>query len=176
MTNFVYVLHGKGGSPEGSAKTIANLLPARSVPTFRPTLLHTDPTVSAEASYELCTFMPDSLVIGISLGGLLAAKFQEDFPGHNLKVITLVSPTRADNLSLTPGKRPNLIALYSTQDPVIGTRANWEDFTDNAFNVPWMKSHNIDDQKYSIGLFLTEFMQGREPREIIEDLHRFPAF
>jgi pimeloyl-ACP methyl ester carboxylesterase len=171
----IYVLHGRGGSPEGSARTVANLLPSGLPPIIRPFLSHSDPGVSAEGSYEQFGLYPNSLVIGISLGGLLAAKFQEDHPDFGLKVVTLVSPTRAEGLALTPGKRPDLIALYSTEDPVIATRANWEDFTDNAFNVPWMRNHDVDQQKYSLGLILTEMLQGREPREIIESIHQFPA-
>ena len=171
----IYVLHGRGGSPEGSARTIANLLPSGLPPIIRPLLPHSDPGVSAEGSYEQFGLYPNSLVIGISLGGLLAAKFQEDHPDFGLKVVTLVSPTHAEGLALTPGKRPDLIALYSTEDPVIGTRANWEDFTDNAFNVPWMRNHDVDQQKYSIALFLTEIQQGRDPREIVESIHQFPA-
>jgi pimeloyl-ACP methyl ester carboxylesterase len=170
----IYVLHGRGGSPEGSAKTIADLLPSGLPPVIRPTLPHCDPEVTAEESYAQFGLYPNSLVIGISLGGLLAAKFQEDHPDFGLKVVTLVSPTHAEGLALTR-LRPDLIALYSTEDPVIGTCANWEDFTDNAFNVPWMKSHNIDNQKHSIALFLTEMLQGNDPREIVESIHQFPA-
>jgi hypothetical protein len=149
----IYVLHGRGGSLEGSARTIADHLPSGLPPVIRPTLPHSDPGVSAEESYETFSLYPNSLVIGISLGGLLAAKFEEDQPDFGLKVVTLVSPTHADGLALTPGKRPNLIALYSTDDPVIGTRANWEDFTDNAFNVPWMSNHNVHLDPVPVALF-----------------------
>jgi pimeloyl-ACP methyl ester carboxylesterase len=170
----IYVLHGRGGSPEGSARTIANLLPSGLPPIIRPVLSHSDPAVSAEDSYVQFGLLPNSLVIGISLGGLLAAKFQEDHPDFGLKVVTLVSPTHAEGLAITR-MRPDLIALYSTEDPVIGTRANWEHFTDDAFNVPWMSNHDVDHQKYSIGLFLTEMLQGHDPREIVEGIHQFPG-
>jgi hypothetical protein len=139
----IYVLHGRGGSPEGSAKTIADLLPSGLPPVIRPTLPHCDPEVTAEESYAQFGLYPNSLVI-------------------------------AEGLSLTPGKRPNLIALYSTDDPVIGTRANWEDFTYNAFNVAWMSNHDVDYAKHSIALFLTELLQGNDPREIVESIHQFP--
>src|ERR1700679_3074705 len=97
--NRIYVLHGRGGSPEGSAQTIANLLPYALPPVIRPTLSHSDPAVSAEESYAQFSLLPNSFVIGISLGGLLAAKFQEDHPDFGLKVVTLVSPTHAEGLA-----------------------------------------------------------------------------
>ena len=77
----VLLLHGKGGSPEGSVKDIETLLrahyPQMPVSSFqRPGLLHADGEILAEqslAELQKRDIAKGTVLIGVSLGGLLAA-------------------------------------------------------------------------------------------------------
>jgi predicted esterase YcpF (UPF0227 family) len=82
----IYLLHGKGGSPEGSVKQLeAELRRYYPVSTFgelfrRPKLMHSNPDALAEDSLAdlVARNIPkNAALIGISLGGLIAAKLQE---------------------------------------------------------------------------------------------------
>jgi pimeloyl-ACP methyl ester carboxylesterase len=63
-------------------------------------------------------FPKGSMLVGISLGGLVAAKLLQDHR-PDLTVVTLASPTHADGLLLTKRTTPNLYALYSHKDTVV---------------------------------------------------------
>src|SRR3954451_24466957 len=142
----VYLLHGKGGSPEGSVFKLQTLLAPKYPDTefFRPLLPHHDPDRLAEESVEfLKQFEPkrDALMIGISLGGLVAAKYQES-ARPDLSVICISSPTWADGVRLERkiGKR---LAIYSSADEVIaGRTAEWPALAD-AHDLSWM-THDTD--------------------------------
>ena len=118
----ILLLHGKGGSPEGSVKDIEALLrdhyPQKPASSFqRPGLLHADGEILAEQSLaELQTrdIPKNAVVIGVSLGGLLAAKLQEQ-SRQDLRVICLNSPTWADAVQLER-RMPERIAFYSSDD------------------------------------------------------------
>src|SRR5260370_39900775 len=78
----IYLLHGKGGSPNGSVRLLEDALrPLLDGAQFlRPSLPHSDYHRPAEDSVDFLHQMqiaPRALVVGISLGGLVAAKGQE---------------------------------------------------------------------------------------------------
>jgi predicted esterase YcpF (UPF0227 family) len=78
----VFLFHGKGGRPTGSVLQLEELLRPRfqTINFVRPELLHGDPAIAAEESLENLFGLDipqGSAIIGISLGGLLAAKLQE---------------------------------------------------------------------------------------------------
>ena len=93
----VYLLHGKGGSPSGTVAKLQERLQQDwpELKFVRPALPHGDPAVPAEVSVEFLRKLPletGSLMIGVSLGGLVAAKLQED-SRPDLHVICISSPT-----------------------------------------------------------------------------------
>jgi len=102
----VFLLHGKGGWPGGSVLQLQELLQA-SFPEpryVRPSLPHgrEQDEQRAEASVDFLRQLqidPGALVVGISLGGLVAAKLQET-RRDDLHVICISSPTRADGVEL----------------------------------------------------------------------------
>src|SRR3989304_6664233 len=93
----IYLLHGKWGSPAGTVnkiqKAIEPLNPG--VKFVRPLLPHHDPKCPAEKSVEFLRKLriPEgSLLVGVSLGGMAAAKLQEE-ARPDLHVICISSPT-----------------------------------------------------------------------------------
>jgi len=143
----IYLLHGKGGSPKGTVRLIEerlrDLLPGRRF--VRVAQPHGDPTVAAEASVEFLSgrgIERGALLVGVSLGGLVAARLQET-GRSDLRVLTISSPTWADGVRLD--ERPaNRIALYSSQDDVIAERvAEWPTLAALALDFPWL-SHQTD--------------------------------
>jgi hypothetical protein len=154
-----YLLHGKGGRPTGTVlqleECLKPLLPH--LVFHRPALLHSDPNVLAERSFaDLQTkdITPNSIVVGISLGGLLAAKLQE-FGREDLTVICISSPTWADDVKLE--RRMQRVAFYSSSDAVIaGRTVQWRELAD-AYDIPWL-SHNTDAHKVSLALLIAAWL------------------
>lgn len=159
----IYLIHGKGGSPQGSVSKLEPLLrEAHPECTYIRVLMpHHDPRVPTENSVEYLKQMSlarNARVIGISLGGLVAAKVQED-SRPDLFVACVSSPTWADGVRLAK-KMPNRLALYSSKDEVISDRvAEWPDLAD-AHDYPWL-SHDTDRHKERICDLLNLWMSGK---------------
>lgn len=142
----VYCFHGKGGSPTGTVALLesafADLFPNSRF--LRPELPHHDPELPAEHSLafiEALRIPQNSLIIGVSLGGIVAARVQE-MSRPDLTVICVSSPTWADAVKLER-KMPNRLALYSSRDDVIaGRTADWPTLAE-AHDLPWL-THQTD--------------------------------
>ncbi len=142
----IYLLHGRGGSPNGSVnllqKALEPLFPG--VGFIRPLLPHHNYDEDPEKSVN---FLEDfkvpkkSLLIGISLGGLIAAKLQEK-SRSDLHVICISSPTRYKTVVLEK-KMPNRVVFYSSKDEVIADRVgNWPELAE-ANDLSWL-NHDTD--------------------------------
>lgn len=175
----VYLFHGRAGSPNRTSLTLEKLLKAQfpEVNFIRPLLKHSDGEVSAKDSFRdaasrMSMVEPGSLIVGVSMGGLIACALQERFPLHNLSVFTVSSPTSMPTLSLSGEKVYNQrVALYSSLDPVVGERvADWPNLTNLAFDVPWMKSHNTEDQKVQVAMAIAAYMSGNNLIAAVESL------
>ncbi len=158
----IFLFHGKGGRPTGSVMQLEELLRPEfpQVRFHRPALLHGDPTVPAEDSLRALAELaiPEgATVIGISLGGLLAARLQET-ARRDLRVIAISSPTWADGVSLAE-KMPRRLALYSSRDTVIeGRTADWPQLAE-ARDLPWL-THNTDAHKQPLAEIIAGYLHG----------------
>jgi hypothetical protein len=158
----IYLLHGKGGSPQGSVAKLEPLLRAAHPEyTYRRLLLpHHDPALPAERSVEYLrdfNLMRESHVIGISLGGLVAAKLQEG-SRPDLRVACVSSPTWADGVRLRV-KPTHRVAIYSSNDEVIADRvAQWPELAE-AYDLPWL-THDTDAHKERICELLSRWIGG----------------
>jgi pimeloyl-ACP methyl ester carboxylesterase len=160
MIEHVFFLHGKGGSSNGTIRLLKDaLLPCLTTP---PEITLLDfPSATAEEYYTAvlaAKFPTGSMLVGVSLGGLVAAKLLQDHR-PDLTVVALASPTYADSITLTKRITPNLCALYSHKDPVVGDRTNWGDYTADHADVEWMSDHNLDPRKHIIALLLSDFIE-----------------
>ncbi len=131
----------------------------------RPALPHREVLRSAEESvaYLGSRSIPfQSLLIGIGLGGVVAAKLQED-GRTDLTVVCISSPTRADGVHLRD-PMANRIALYSSADPVIaGRTVNWTRLASAAYDLPWL-THDTDKHVDRLAPALACFLnEGRVP-------------
>jgi pimeloyl-ACP methyl ester carboxylesterase len=142
----VYLFHGKGGSPNGTVslleRAFADFFPGATF--VRPELPHHDPDSPAELSLpfvEQLKIPSNAMVIGVSLGGVVAARAQET-SRPDLSVICISSPTWADGVRLEK-KPPNRVSLYSSRDDVIADRtADWPQLAD-AYDLAWL-THQTD--------------------------------
>jgi pimeloyl-ACP methyl ester carboxylesterase len=174
----IYLLHGKGGSPEGSARQLEEVLRreigagASSVLFHRPRLLHSNPDITTEASladFRAKDVPVNSALIGISLGGLVAAKLQEE-SREDLHVICISSPTWADGVRLEK-RMPNRLALYSSRDEVIaGRTSDWPALA-QAFDLPWL-THDTDAHKLALARLAVTYLQGGDVAAAARDIER----
>lgn len=121
----VYLLHGKGGSPEGSVRKLQEVLEKhwQGVKFIRPSLPHRHPAIPAEASVEYLQGLgisAGSLLIGISLGGLVAAQLRVCAP-EGLYVIAISAPAFPDGVELKRRAKRRVV-FYSLSDPVTKDR------------------------------------------------------
>jgi hypothetical protein len=166
----ILLLHGKGGSPNGSVRQLqAELEQLGIASNFERRLMpHSDPNVLAEdslASLAAQPLAPNTLIVGISLGGLIAAKLQElrvarDQPAP--PVIAISAPTWADGVALSsPIKTspPCRIALYGTHDDVIaGRTSDWPALAE-AYAFSWL-THDTDAHKRRLAQLVHAYIAG----------------
>jgi pimeloyl-ACP methyl ester carboxylesterase len=171
----ILLLHGKGGSPEGSVKDIETLLrkhyPQKPASSFqRPRLLHADGEILAEqslAELRKSDIAKGTVVIGVSLGGLLAAKLQEQ--GHeDLRIVCLNSPTWADAVRLER-RMPERIAFYSSDDPVIAGRTQYWPRLATAYDLPWL-THDTSAHARELTPLIVAYLEGRSIPQAIEQV------
>jgi pimeloyl-ACP methyl ester carboxylesterase len=170
MANHIFFLHGKGGSSSGTIKLLRDTLLPCFTDAPQITLLDFPSGTAGEYYAGLLAaadkFPPGSMLVGVSLGGLVAAKLLQDHR-PDLTVVALASPTYADGLALTKRNTPNLYALYSHNDQVVGDRINWEDFTHDHADVDWMADHRIDLQRYNVALVLSDLIVHGDFRDAV---------
>jgi pimeloyl-ACP methyl ester carboxylesterase len=158
----VYLLHGKGGSPEGSVRKLQGELEPHwpAISFIRPLLPHHDPDVPAEASVEALRQMDipsKALLIGVSLGGLVAAKLQESCR-PDLQVIAISAPTWADGVHLEK-QHGGRLALYSSRDEVIAGRTeNWPKLAES-YDLKWL-NHDTDTHAAALVRLLIAHVNG----------------
>ena len=101
--------------------------------------------------------MSNSVLFGFGIGGLLAAKLQEDFPVKGLSVVAINAPTFEGSISLETHV-PNRVALYSSAYMPIAGRCNWSLYAGQAYDMSWLL-HGIKNAKYGLAYLLTTYMQ-----------------
>ncbi len=120
---------------------------------------HHDPEVPTEASVEYLEKLKppaDAIIVGISLGGLVAARLQE-LTRPDLRVACVSSPTWADAVRLDR-RVENRLALYSSTDEVIADRvSNWPQLAE-AHDLLWL-SHDTDLHKERIAELLNSWFR-----------------
>ena len=158
----IYLLHGRGGSPNGSVSQLEaelqTLQPNQNY--IRPLMPHTDPAVMPSVSVQHLRNLNVStgaLIIGVSLGGLVAAKLQE-LERPDLHVACISSPTHADDTELTR-RMEHRVSIYSSADEVIAGRTErWPELAE-AYDLPWL-DHDTDKHKTALGRILCAYVQG----------------
>ena len=168
MARTILLFHGKGGSSNGSVSVVeAALRPSFDGAIFsRPLLRHHDPNVLAEDSLEALSELGipiGAAVVGISLGGLIAAKLQETSRA-DLTVVSVSSPTWADGVRLHR-LMPNRLAIYSSRDEVIhGRTSDWPTLGE-AVDIPKL-THDTDRHASLLARVITRYLKGEDVRAL----------
>lgn len=162
----VWLLHGKGGSPAGTVSKIETVLELHwpGLEFVRPMLPHHDPSVRAEESVDFLlqqAIPSNALVLGVSLGGLVAARLQE-LGRSDLQVIAISSPTSADGVKLQSNP-PRRLAFYSSGDRVINDRVSaWPELASVQRDFDWL-THSTDQHLREIVRLVSWYIEGMLP-------------
>jgi len=154
----VYLLHGTGGSPDGSVRLLQIEIVKLGVRQnfIRPRLPHSNPDVLPSESVPFLNDLavPEgALLIGISLGGLVAAKLQES-ERDDLHVIAINSPTWAEDTELHVWKK-HRASLYCSKDEVIaGRTGDWPLLAGDAHDLSWLDDHDTDPHKENLAYII----------------------
>lgn len=174
----VWLLHGKGGSPAGTVARIETALELHwpGLEYVRPLLPHHDPAVRAE---ESVTFLleqnipQNALMLGVSLGGLVAARLQE-LGRDDLQVIAISSPTNAAGVRLRV-KAARRLAFYSSQDSVIQDRvSDWPRLASFQRDFEWL-THDTDQHLKQIVRLFSWYFEGMLPAWADNILRKTPT-
>jgi pimeloyl-ACP methyl ester carboxylesterase len=137
----------------------------------RPLLPHSDPNVTPWASLlhlRSLDVPKGALIVGISLGGLVAAKLQE-LERADLHVVCISSPTHVNETELNT-RMEHRVALYSSADPVIAGRTEkWPQLAE-AHDLPWL-DHDTDKHKRALAFILRGYL---ERHDISWELEHMP--
>jgi hypothetical protein len=162
----VWLLHGKGGSPAGTVSKIEAALGLHwpGLEFVRPILPHHDPFVPAEESVDFLLqqgIPQNSLVLGVSLGGLVGARLQE-LGRADLQLVAISSPTWTDGVTLQ-AKVPRRMAFYSSRDSVINDRiVAWPQLASLQRDFAWL-THDTDQHMREIVRLVSWYLEGMLP-------------
>jgi hypothetical protein len=167
----VYLIHGKGESPEGTVMKLQAVLEQHwpGLNFVCPVIPFYDPRKPAAVAVKelLRTTMPrGSLLVGVGLGGLVAARLQE-LGRQDLQVIAISSPTWSDEVTLE-SRTERRLAFYSSHDPIIGSRiANWPKLASFSQDLDWLDQETSKNLKYIVRLF-DWYVEGTLPKWILD--------
>jgi hypothetical protein len=169
----IYLFHDQGEGPDTLERfedLLKNALPETKY--IRPYLPHIHPGVSAEDSFARISskfnFPEKSVIIGVGLGGLIAAKYQENRP--DMRVIALASPTNAHGLSLKI-KMDNRMAIYSSRDEKIKPYTNWPEFSHQAYEYTPLLFHDVESSRYMLSYLIKMYLVGGDVEKEINGTH-----
>jgi hypothetical protein len=137
----ITLLHGQDELPNGSVERLEALLRTSHpmVNYHRPLIpphLSTKQALDWVERYFVYRMEPDSMLVGVNRGGLIAAAIQLKFPALRLSVAAINAPTDEDGVSAELwGHR---LALYSSAyKPIVG-HCDWFVAAPLAFDLPWL--------------------------------------
>ena len=171
----VYLFHDREGTPNGIVSDMESVLQKQipGVQYLRPFLPHESSAATAAQSYHWLerSFLPfltqNSLIIGVGLGGLLAARLQESFPLKNMSVFAINSPLFEDEIGVTSYQKR--ISLYSSlYKPIEGRCALWPQMA-TAYDVLWLQ-HGMDLAKYACCALIVAYMKQEDVLSTVREI------
>lgn len=122
------------------------------------------PTATADQSLQwlsknfLPSLLQNSLIVGIGLGGLLAAKLQEMLPQKKASVLAINAPLFDCNVSLSAVRLPDRVSLYSSlYEPIRDRCLLWPQVAE-AYDVAWLQ-HHLTYAKFATGHLVAEYIK-----------------
>jgi len=161
----IFLFHDRGEDPE-NLEPFVELL-KKFLPDSRfivPYLPHYNIGIKLVDSLQFILtrqyFPSNSVIVGVGIGGLLAAKFQEDYR-KDITVIAIASPTHAEDIQLRE-KIDQRWAIFSSHDKQLVSSDNWEDFTTFVCQYTPLLFHDINVSKYNLAYIISQYLKGKE--------------
>jgi len=121
-------------------------------------------------TYILPELITNSVIFGIGLGGLLAAKLQEDFLSSGVSVVAFNSPLIEGTVGLNGTLVQKRVAVYSSNYYPISDRVTqWPGVAGQVYDVPWLQ-HGASLPKYAISHLIASYMKTENIASEIEAL------
>ncbi len=103
-------------------------------------------------------FVPDSLLIGVGIGGAAACEIQEHWPELSLSVVAINSPMGGLTMN---AKR---VALYSSDYEPIKYSCDWFEVSNFSFDVSWLRYGILSESggnlcKFGVAMIVATYMQ-----------------
>lgn len=172
----IYLLHDKGGSPNGTVLQFEAIIHDKFYDRRfeRPLLPCASPQVSLVEALDWLVFtyrkeiLPESVLVGLGAGGLLAARLQELSPNLNLRVMAIASPVSEDGVSLWEFNAART-ALCSGEKQ----EADWEKHAGAVFNLPMLSPGDLNLCKFALSSLISSFVREEDIYTALVEL--FPA-
>lgn len=161
----ITILHGKGDTPVGQVGRLESILRAAypMIEFSRPLI----PNLPTKEAYEWIAaqyvrrFKPNSLLIGMERGGLIASAIQTAFPVLHLSVVAINSPTSEGGVHASQCQAPmSRMALFSSAYPPLKNNCTWHTHSPLAFDCTWLSKGC--DAYYPLAYLISAFMGGRD--------------
>jgi hypothetical protein len=121
-------------------------------------------------TYLIPELITNSVIFGIGLGGLLAAKLQEDFLSTGISVVAFNSPLIEGAVGLSGALVRNRVGIYSSgYSPISDRVAQWPGVASQVYDVPWLQ-HGAALPKYAISHLIASYMKTESIAAEIEAL------
>ena len=171
-----YLLHDRGDTVNGMVENFEDIIvqldskSSNIEPMFkRPPLPYgfkedgkTEDSYRWVCTYLLPEILPNSLIVGFGLGGLLAAKLQEDFPSKSSAVLAINSPLIDGSIKLNGAPVKNRVSIYSrSYPPIRDCSRQWLTVSSQSYDVPWLQ-HGNNLSKYALCHLISSYMKAED--------------
>ena len=161
----ITILHGKNDTLNGQVQRLESILKqAYPMIEFSRPLV---PNLPAKEAYDWVAaqyvkrIKPNSLIVGLERGGLIACAIQTAFSALHLSAVAINAPTAEGNLHATACQTAySRMALYSSAYPPIKGNCGWNSYSPLAYDCSWLAKGC--DAYYPLTYLISAFMGNRD--------------
>lgn len=161
----ITILHGKDDNPNGQVQKLESIMKAAypMIEFSRPLIPNLPPQEACDwiAAQYVKRLKPNSLLVGLERGGLIACAVQAKFPALKLSAVAVNAPTVEGNLhASTCANSYSRMSLYSSAYPPIKLSCQWHAYSPLSFDCSWLAKGC--DAYYPLAYLISAFMGNKD--------------